>query len=124
MHTRQGVAAPAQPNHSPAETTEKLRELPASNWAPLEKLCPPGLCEQFMFLGRINGIHLYEHADSHRYLYLDVLGATYAYNRATSSFDPIPAAAAMVALTPDLLDDLFAPSERAALMILFSMVQP
>src|ERR1035441_9577257 len=102
MHTRQGVAEPAQPNHNAAQeidrTIEKVRELLAPNWAPLEKLCPPGLCEQFMFMGSVNGIYLYKHVDSRRYLNIDATGATYAFNPKTSGYEPIPVFAARQAL--------------------------
>ncbi len=123
MHTRQGVAEPAQPNHSPAHEIDKLPELLAPNWAPLEKLCPPGICEQFMFMGCDRGVYLYKHVDSRRYLNVDALGATYAFNPRTSSYDPIPIAAAMRTLAQEELEDIFSPSERTAIMVMMSTAQ-
>jgi len=123
MHTRQGVAVPAQPNHNAAEIVEQLRELLASNWAPLEKLCPTGLCEQFLFKGTADGIYLYEHVDSHRYLNVDVFGRTYAFNSDSRLYYPISVAAAMRGLAQAELDDLFSPAERAALSILFRSLE-
>jgi hypothetical protein len=122
MHIRQDVAVPAHAKNNVADQTGPLPQLPTSNWAPLEKLCPPGLCEQFMFMGVAGGIYLYKHVDSRRYLNVDVLGATYAYNPATSGYDPISVAAAMRALEEDEflgtrrgdLEKLFTRFERAA----------
>src|ERR1035441_1493688 len=106
MHTRQGVAVPAQPNLNPAPETdaaqnaafENLRSALAPYWAPLEKLCPPGLCEQFMFMGEADGIYRYKHVDSRRYLNLDVHGDPYAFSPTSSRYYPITVAAARIAL--------------------------
>ena len=48
-----------------------------------------------MFMGSVNGIYLYKHVDSRRYLNVDVFGATYAFNPETSNYDPIPVAVAL-----------------------------
>jgi hypothetical protein len=69
-----------------------------ANWAPLEKICPPGMCEQFMFMGETGGIYRYKHVDSRRYLNVDVWGATYAYKPSTNSYDRVSLAAARQAL--------------------------
>ena len=119
MHTRQGVAEPAHPKNNVTVLAEMLREAVAPNWAPLEKLCPPGLCEQFRFMGSADGIYLYKHVDSLRYLNVDVFGRTYAFNPESSLYYTISVAAAMRGLARAELDDLFAPAERAALMIMF-----
>jgi hypothetical protein len=117
MHIRQDAAAPAQPKNNAVEEIEKLRLLLAPNWAPLEKLCPPGLCEQFMFMGKVDGIHLYKHVDSRRYLNVDAAGCTYAYMPLTAVYYPIPVSQAMCGLSADSLDGLFSPAERAALAL-------
>lgn len=138
MHTRQDVAAPAQPKDNAGRqiaashphhieemaelgdpiamhAIEKVRELLAPKWAPLEKLCPPGLCEQFMFMGVVDGIHLYKHVDSRRYLNVDASGATYAYDPAICRYIPISVAAAMRSLG----EDEFLGTRRADLEKLF-----
>ena len=126
MHTRQGVAVPAQAKHNVNEQFEKLRESLAPNWAPLEKLCPPGICEQFMFMGTANGIYLYKHVDSRRYLNVDASGATYAYNPATTGYDRISVALAMRLLADQsVLENLFTPTECAALVhMIVAQVRP
>jgi hypothetical protein len=117
MHTRQGVAVPAQPNHNSGQAIQDLRAALAPHWAPLEKLCPPGLCEQFMYMGLVDGIYLYKHVDSRRYLNVDVSGATYAYSPQSSSYEPCTVAAAMQSLAQrQPLTSLFTPSESATLM--------
>lgn len=95
MHTRQGAAVPALPHANAALLIEQLRQALAPNWAPIEKLCPPGLCEQFMFMGKVDGIHLYKHVDTRRYLNIDASGATYAYDPAASRYLPISITEAM-----------------------------
>lgn len=98
MHTHQGAAVPAQPNHNSDQAIQDLRAALAPHWAPLEKLCPPGLCEQFMYMGVVDGIYLYKHVDSRRYLNLDVHGDPYAYSPTSSRYYPITVAAARIAL--------------------------
>lgn len=127
MHTRQGAAVPAQPNHNhPALTAKsddqlqmeitRLRALLAPNWAPLEMLCPSGLCEQFMFMGSANGIFRYKHIDSRRYLNVDAEGLTYAFNPDGSHY-PISVASAMLSLAGGpSVEGLFSRSEIAAIM--------
>ena len=128
MHTRQGVAVPAQSDRSSATPSqeraiEELRQALAPIWAPLEKLCPPGICEQFMYMGKAGAIHLYKHVDSRRYLNVDAQGVTYAFNPGSSSYEPISVVAAMRELGLDSLEELFSPSERVALAILFQAVR-
>jgi hypothetical protein len=70
-------------------------------------------------MGSADGIYLYKHVDSLRYLNVDVFGRTYAFNPESSLYYTISVAAAMRGLARAELDDLFAPAERAALMIMF-----
>jgi hypothetical protein len=102
MHTRQGVAVPARPNDSVAQQFNQLEKLLAPQWAPLEKLCPPGLCEQFMFMGIVEGVYLYKHVDSRRYLNVDVHGQPYGYDAVACSYFRIPIAVAMRQLAVQL----------------------
>ena len=41
-----------------------------SIWKPLEEKLKPAQCAGFMFMGRLNGIHLYKHGLTRRYLNL------------------------------------------------------
>lgn len=126
MHTRQDVVMPAQPNHTAAQkkAIERLRRSLAPKWAPLDKLCPPGLCEHFMYMGKVDGIYLYKHVDSRRYLNVDAAGRTYAFNSETSKYRRISEAAAMRSLAlEDCPADLFTPAERTALMVLITSVR-
>lgn len=50
-----------------------------SNWAPLEQMLGPKLCERFMFMGRSGTIYLYKHIDTRRYLNLDAQGQCFRY---------------------------------------------
>jgi len=45
-----------------------------SDWAPLELMLGPKLCECFMFMGRSGELYLYKHIDTRRYLNLDAEG--------------------------------------------------
>jgi hypothetical protein len=86
---------PAQPKNNPAQAIQKVRQLLAPNWAPLEKLLPPSACAHFMFMGNVAGIHLYKHIDTRVYLNVDQSGACYTFNPTTSNYDPIPVATAL-----------------------------
>jgi hypothetical protein len=99
MHIREDAALPALPKSNP------LPESFPTNWAPLEALCPPGLCEQFMYMGRSCGIFFYKHVDSRRYLNVDLAGLTYAYDAALNTYYRIPVSAAMLGLVQDSLVD-------------------
>jgi hypothetical protein len=45
-----------------------------SDWAPLEHMLGPKLCEHFMFMGRSGELYLYKHVETRRYLNLDAEG--------------------------------------------------
>jgi hypothetical protein len=124
MHIHQDAAAPAQPKNNAVEEIEKLRLLLAPNWAPLQLLCPPGLCEQFMFMGKVDGIHLYKHVDTRCYLNVDASGRTYSYSAVFSNYYPISVPEAMQRLSLDPLDGLFSAAERTALMQAIVKVRP
>ena len=47
------------------------------NWKPLEKRLGRARCAGFMYMGRVNGIHLYKHGISRTYLNLDDEGNCY-----------------------------------------------
>jgi hypothetical protein len=51
-----------------------------SDWAPLEQMLGPNLCERFMFMGRSGTIYLYKHIDTQRYLNLDAQGQCFRYS--------------------------------------------
>lgn len=89
MHTRQGVAEPAQSQHSP---------LPNPDFKPLEKLLGPLFCEDYMYMGQQTGVFLYKHIDTRRYLNIDEHGTTYRYDPATRSYLPIDRAEAIMAV--------------------------
>jgi len=50
-----------------------------SDWAPLERVFGPQLCECFMFMGRSGELYLYKHIDTRRYLNLDAEGRCFRY---------------------------------------------
>ena len=50
-----------------------------SDWAPLERVLGPQLCECFMFMGRSGELYLYKHIDTRRYLNLDAEGRCFRY---------------------------------------------
>lgn len=50
-----------------------------SDWAPLEQMLGPELCERFMYMGPCGEIYLYKHIDTRRYLILDVQGKCFRY---------------------------------------------
>lgn len=47
------------------------------NWKPLERVLGRTKCAGFMYMGRVNGIHLYKHGISRSYLNLDDSGNCY-----------------------------------------------
>ena len=49
------------------------------DWAPLERVLGPNLCEHFMFMGRSGELYLYKHIDTRRYLNLDAEGRCFRY---------------------------------------------
>jgi hypothetical protein len=55
------------------------RERMEPNWKPLEGRLGKARCAGFMFMGRTNGINLYKHGISRRYLNLDDEGHCYVY---------------------------------------------
>lgn len=50
-----------------------------ANWKPLEKRLHSAQCVGFMFMGRFNGVNLYKHGLSRRYLNLGDDGRAYRY---------------------------------------------
>lgn len=48
-----------------------------ANWRPLERRLPPARCAGFMFMGRVNGIYLYKHRVTRRYLNLSEDGRAF-----------------------------------------------
>ena len=50
-----------------------------ANWKPLEERLQPAQCVGFMFMGRLNGVNLYKHGLSRRYLNLGDDGGAYRY---------------------------------------------
>jgi len=57
-----------------------------SDWAPLERVLGPKLCEHFMFMGRSGELFLYKHIDMRRYLNLDAEGNCFRYRG--SGYEP------------------------------------
>ena len=49
------------------------------DWAPLEQVLGPQLCECFMFMGQSGELFLYKHIDTRRYLNLDRKGRCFRY---------------------------------------------
>ena len=52
-----------------------------SDWAPLEQMLGPELCERFMYMGRSGTIYLYKHINTRRYLNLDAQGQCFRYTK-------------------------------------------
>lgn len=50
-----------------------------TDWAPLEQVLGPKLCENFMYMGRSGELYLYKHIDTRRYLNLDAEGRCFRY---------------------------------------------
>lgn len=50
-----------------------------ANWKPLEERLKPAQCAGFMFMGHMNGVNLYKHGLSRRYLNLGDDGRAYRY---------------------------------------------
>lgn len=50
-----------------------------ANWRPLEEKLDPAQCVGFMFMGLLNGVNLYKHGLSRRYLNLGDDGRAYRY---------------------------------------------
>ena len=48
-----------------------------ANWLPLENKLGRSRCVGFMYMGRINGVHLYKHGISRTYIHLDDAGNCY-----------------------------------------------
>jgi len=51
------------------------------NWKPLEEKLGPNRCVGFMYMGHVNGVHLYKHGITRTYLYLDDRGSCYVWNQ-------------------------------------------
>lgn len=54
----------------------------SSDWAPLERMLGPELCERFMFMGRSGELYLYKHSDTRRYLNIALDGSCFRYTPA------------------------------------------
>ncbi len=65
----------------------------SSEWAPLEQMFGPELCEQFMYMGRSGEISLYKHIVTRRYLNLDAQGQCFRYTG--SGYEPQERASAV-----------------------------
>ncbi len=57
-----------------------------TDWAPLEQVLGPKLCEHFMFMGRSGELYLYKHIETRRYLNVDAEGRCFRYTR--NGYDP------------------------------------
>ena len=51
----------------------------SSEWAPLEQMLGPKLCESFMYMGRSGELYLYKHIETRRYLNLSAEGRCFRY---------------------------------------------
>jgi hypothetical protein len=69
------------------------KEFDKPNWAPLEAIGGPELCEQFMWMWRESGIEFFKHIDTRRYLLLDSEGR--CYRQTEVGFEPVDAATAL-----------------------------
>ena len=58
-------------------------------WGPLEAVLSPDLCGDFMFMGKVNGICLYKHRWTRRYLNLDAQLQAWRYDGPHYSAIPI-----------------------------------
>ncbi len=61
------------------------------DWAPLEDT----LLGDFMFMGYAQGIRMYKHAQTRRYLNLDPQGRAYRYVAEKDLYEPMPLPAAL-----------------------------
>lgn len=70
---------------SPAEDPEKTK------WVPLYKLIGPGRMDNFMYMGECEGMNLYKHINTRRYLNIDrTTGQTFQFVPADHGYIPIP----------------------------------
>jgi hypothetical protein len=61
---------------------DKLREqfhIDDPVWEPLEKALPYKWCGGFMYMGRVDGVHMYKHGFTRHYLNVDDEGNAYRY---------------------------------------------
>lgn len=59
-----------------------------SHWKPLESLVGER-AKFFMYMGKHDGLHLYKHSSTRRYLNIDDKGMCYAYNGVSDRYEPI-----------------------------------
>ena len=59
------------------------------NWKPLEKVLPMEHCDGFMYMGYVDGIHMYKHGFTRHYINLDRKGNAYRYVETTNRYVPI-----------------------------------
>jgi hypothetical protein len=60
-----------------------------ANWEPFEKKLKPAECAGFMFMGRMNGLNLYKHGLTRRYLNLADDGRAF-HHLGAGRFEEIP----------------------------------
>ena len=71
---------------------DKLREqfyIDDPVWTPLEKALPRKWCGAFMYMGRVDGIHMYKHGFTRHYLNLDDDGNAYRYLPGSNRYVPM-----------------------------------
>jgi len=71
------------------------------NWEPLEKKLGRGKCVGFMYMGKVNGIHLYKHGITRTYLNLSDRGECYV-SRGDWRYEPADFAAELRKLEASL----------------------
>ena len=71
---------------------DKLREqfhMDDPMWGPLEEVLPYRWCGGFMYMGRVDGVHMYKHGFTRHYLNLDDEGNAYRYLPASNKYVPM-----------------------------------
>ena len=58
-------------------------------WEPLQEALPYKWCGGFMYMGRVDGIHLYKHGFTRHYLNLDGEGNAYRYLPGSDRYVPM-----------------------------------
>jgi hypothetical protein len=82
-------------------------------WKPLEARLPVEECAAFMYMGNEDGLYLYKHIDSRRYLCLDEQGNCFAEDGVTGRYAPADFAAEYRHATDaDGLEKYYADKER------------
>ena len=70
-------------------------EITKPNWTPLVNLVGEREAANFMFMGYINGIYLYKHVVTRRYLNLDASGKAYTLGREFHGYHETPVETAL-----------------------------